>query len=153
MALMRTDQRKNFKQLPSRITFLSAVDDGIYVSDLDRTYFMGGGDPGEAVLIGKAGFPETPHTTQKVDAARVGGLGLGGTGVLWASKMGICLGRGGGQFKNLTEDFYRTEGLPVGEASMVREMVGPFNLFACLGPKKLFPFIISQCHCTMSLPN
>jgi len=51
MALMRTDRRRNFKQLPSRVTLLSAVEDGVYVSDQERTYFMGGGDPGEAVLL------------------------------------------------------------------------------------------------------
>jgi hypothetical protein len=57
MALMRTDRRRNFKQLPSRIALMSAVDDGIYVSDLERTYFMGGGDLGEAALIDKADYP------------------------------------------------------------------------------------------------
>jgi len=62
MALMRTDKRRNFKQLPSRITLLSSVEDGIYVSDLEGTYFMGGGDPGEAILIDKADYPAIPHT-------------------------------------------------------------------------------------------
>ena len=57
----RTDRRRNFKQLSSRITLLSAVEDGIYVSDQERTYFMGGGDPGEAVLIDKADYPAIPN--------------------------------------------------------------------------------------------
>ena len=78
MALIRTDKRRNFKQLPSRVTLLSAVDDGIYVSDLERTYFMGGGEPGEAVLAEKANYPAIPHTAQKIGADRVGGLGLSG---------------------------------------------------------------------------
>ena len=46
---------------------MSAVGDGIFVSDLEKTYFMGGGDPGEAVLIGKADYPGIPPTGQKID--------------------------------------------------------------------------------------
>ena len=89
MALGRTDERRNFKQLPSRVTLMSAVDDGIYVSDLERTYFMGGGDPGEAVLIDKTDYPAIPYTAQKIDAARIGGLGLSGSAVPVSH---LCLG-------------------------------------------------------------
>jgi len=106
LALMRTNMRRNFKQLPSRITLLSSVDDGIYISDLERTYFMGGGDPGEAALIHKADYPAIPCTAQKIDAGKIGGLGLSGFAVLWASRMGICFGGKGGQVKNLTEDHF-----------------------------------------------
>jgi hypothetical protein len=120
MALMRTDKRRNFKQLPSRVTLLSAVEDGIYVSDLERTYFMGGGDPGEAALIDKADYPAIPYTAQKIDAAKIGGLGLSGEAVLWASKMGICLGGGGGQFRTLTEGHFCIGGEPISGASFLR---------------------------------
>jgi hypothetical protein len=91
MALMRTDRRRNFKQLPFRVTLLSAVEDGVYVSDLEGAYFMWGGDPGEAVLIDKADYPAIPHTEQKIDAPRIGGLGLSRSAVL-------CYGRGGWGF-------------------------------------------------------
>jgi hypothetical protein len=121
MALMRTDRRRNFKQLPSRITLLSAVEDGIYVSDLERTYFMGGGDPGETVLIDKADYPAIPCTAQKIDAERIGGLGLSGPAILWASRMGICLGASGGQFRNLTEDYYRIQGDLSSGSSLLRK--------------------------------
>jgi len=121
MALMRTDRRRNFKQLSSRITLFSSVEDGIYVSDLEKTYFMGGGDPGEAVLIDKADYPAIPHTAQKIDAARIEDSGLSGSVVLWASKMGICLGAKQGQFKNLTEERFRLQGKPSSGSSMVRK--------------------------------
>jgi hypothetical protein len=75
MALMRADMRRNFKQYPSRVLLLSAVEDGIYVSDLERIYFMGGGDPSEAVLIHKADYPAIPNKAQKIDAPRIGGSG------------------------------------------------------------------------------
>jgi len=129
VALMRTDRRRNFKQLPSRITLMSAVDDGIYVSDLERTYFMGGGDPGEAVLIDKANYPAISHTEQKIDAPRIGGLGLSGSAVLWASGMGICLGVTGGQFKNLTEEHFRIQGHP-SSGTILRKENG-FYQFVC----------------------
>ena len=68
MALMRTDKRRNLKHLPLWIALMRVMDDGIFVSDLERTYLMGGGDPWEAVLIGRADYPGIPHTGQKIDA-------------------------------------------------------------------------------------
>jgi hypothetical protein len=121
LALMRTDRRRNFKQLPSRITLLSAVEDGIYVSDLEKTYFMGGRDPGEAIFFNKADCPAIPNTAQKIDAARIGGLGFSGPAVLWASRMGICMGGNQGQFKNLTEEHFRLQGQPSSGASILRK--------------------------------
>ena len=127
----RTDRRRNFKQLSSRITLLSAVEDGIYVSDQERTYFMGGGDPGEAVLIDKADYSAIPYTEQKIDAPRIGNLGLSGSAVLWASGMGICLGVAGGQFKNLTEEHFRLQGQPSSGASILRKE-NKFYQFVCM---------------------
>ena len=88
---------------------MRAVDDGVFVSDLERTYFMGGGDPGEAVLIDKDDYPAILYTAQKIDAARVGGLGLSGNADLWLFKTGVCMGGGGGQIKNLTENHFRIQ--------------------------------------------
>jgi len=133
MALKRTDMRRNFKQLPSRITLLSAVEDGIYVSNLERTYFMGGGDPGEAILIDKANYPAIPHTAQKIDAARIGGLGFSGPAVLWASRMGICLGGNQGQFKNLTEEHFQIQRKPSSGGSIIRKKDGIYQLVCTIG--------------------
>jgi len=132
MALMRTDKRRNFKQLPSRIMLMSAVDDGIFVSDLERTYFMRGGDPGEAVLIDKADYPAIPYTAQKIDMAKIGGLGLSGSAVLWASKMGVCLGASGGQVKNLTGDHFRIEGEIPPATSIIRKENGFHQYLVCV---------------------
>ena len=132
MAFMRTDRRRNFKQVPSRVTLLSAVEDGIYVSDLERTYFMGGGDPAESILSDKADYPAIPGTVQKIDANRVGGLGLSGSAVLWASRMGVCLGASGGQFKCLTEDYYLIQGDVASGASIFHKVDKLFHYFVCL---------------------
>jgi hypothetical protein len=133
LALMRTDMRRNFKQLPSRITILSSVEDGIYVSDLERTYFMGGGDPGEANLIDKADYPAISHTAQKIDADRIGGLGLSGSAVLWASRMGICMGANQGQFKNITEEHFQIQGKPFSGGSIIRKEGGIYQLVCTIG--------------------
>jgi len=133
VALMWTDRRRNFKQLPSRITLLSSVEDGIYVSDLERTYFMGGGDPGEAVLIDKAHYPAIPHTEQKIDAPRIGSLGLSGSAVLWVSGMGIFLGGNQGQFKNITEEHFRIQRKPFSGDSIIRKEDGIYQLVCTIG--------------------
>ena len=130
LALMRTDMRRNFKQLASRITLLSAVEDGIYVSDLERTYFIGGGDPGEATLIDKADYPAIPYTGQKIDSARIEGPDISGPAVLWASRMGICMGGNQGQFKNITEEHFRIPGKPFPGGSIIREDDGIYQ-FVC----------------------
>jgi hypothetical protein len=131
MALMRTDRRRNFKQLTSRVTLLSAVEDGIYVSDLEKTYFVGGGDPAETVLVKKADYPAIPYTAQKIDASRIGDLGLSDLAILWASRMGICLGASGGQFKNLTEEHFRILEEPYSAAAMIRK-AGIFPQFVSM---------------------
>jgi len=128
---MRTDLRRNFKQFPSRVTLLSAVEGGIYVSDLERTYFMEGGDPSEAVLIEKADYLAIPNTPHKIDAARIGGLELSGEAVLWASRMEICLGAKQGQFKNLTEEHFRISVEPSSGAAIVRKE-DSFYQFVCM---------------------
>ena len=62
-------------------------------------------------------------------------------------KDGDLFRQGRGQLKNLTEDFYCTEGQPLARLPSSVGWVDLINLFACLGPKKPFPFIIAQCHC------
>ena len=138
MAYMRTDKRRNFKQLASRITLLSAVEDGIYVSDLEGTYFMGGGGPREAILIDKADYPAIPHTAHKIDADRIGGLGFSGPAVLWASRMGICIGGNQGQFKNITEEHFRIQGKPFSAGSIIRKEDGIYQLVCTIALNFIF---------------
>jgi hypothetical protein len=65
-------------------------------NSLERTYFKGGTDSGEAVLVGRASYPAIPHTAQKIDAARIGDLGLSGTVTLWLPGWGVAWkGEGG----------------------------------------------------------
>jgi hypothetical protein len=109
------------------------VEDGIYISDLDRTYFMGGGNPGEATLIDKTDYPAIPYTAQKIDADRIGGLGFSGPAVLWTSRMGICMGGNQGQFKNLTEEHFQIQGKPFSGGSIIRKEDGIYQLVCTIG--------------------
>ena len=135
MAFMRTDKRRNFKQLPSRITLMSAVEDGIYVSDLEGTYFMGGGDPGEAVLIDKADYPAIPYTAQKIDAARIGGLGFSGSCSFMDIENGDMHGRGRGA----VQEYNRRALSDPGEALFRggNHSQGGWNLPICLFDRRL----------------
>jgi hypothetical protein len=117
VAFGRTDPRRNFKQLPSTVTLLGPVDDGIYVADLEATYFMAGEDPGKAVLLKKADYGAIPGTKITAMAENIGGYRGSGKVCLWASAQGICLGGNEGLFVNLTKDSYhlggRTEGAAI----------------------------------------
>jgi hypothetical protein len=116
VALGRTDPRRNFKQLPSTVTLLGAVDDGIYVADLGATYFMAGGDPGKAVLLKKADYGAIPGTRITAMAENIGGYRGTGKVCIWASAQGLCIGGNEGAFVNLTKDSYRIEGRSEGAA-------------------------------------
>lgn len=123
---------------PKTILLWTVVEDGIYVSDLNRTYFMGGKNPGEATLIDKTDYPAIPHTAEKIDAARIGGLGFSGPAVLWASRMGICMGGNQGQFKNLTEEHFQIQGKPFFGGSIIRKEDGIYQLVCTIGAWFLF---------------
>jgi hypothetical protein len=110
MALGRTDKRKNFRPFPSYIAMMRAVADGLYVSDLHTTWFMGGKDPGEAILMSKANYGAIPGTDVRIDSESIAGMDPGQQVILWSSPLGICLGAPGGQFRNLTRDFYSLAG-------------------------------------------
>jgi hypothetical protein len=116
VALGRTDMRRNFKQLPSTVTLLGAVDDGIYVADLEATYFMAGGDPGKTVLMKKADYGAIPGTRITAMADYIAGYRGAGRVCLWASAKGLCLGGNEGAFVNLTRDYYHIAGPSEGAA-------------------------------------
>ena len=119
-----TDERKNFKQLGGYISMMRAVKDGIYVSNGKETYFMAGLDPGEAALVKVATYPAILGSDVQIDGERLGLRDISGRAVLWMTSQGICAGLDGGQFINLTQNFYRPTSLNESRA-MIR-LVGNF---------------------------
>jgi hypothetical protein len=106
MAPNQFDLRRNFKQLPGRITMLKAVDDGLYLSDGEKTYFASGRDMQDLALEPVAEYGAIPWAAQRVDAGLVGVEGFKGHVVFWVSEEGICVGGDGGSYRNLTQRRY-----------------------------------------------
>ncbi len=113
-AFGRVDMRKGFISMKDEVTMIKAVDDGIYVSigdinDRSSVVFFGGQGPEDFTYRVVAEYGAIEGTAVKPKSALIGD-GIEGTTVIWASRKGICLGRNGGNFKNLTAARYEVPG-------------------------------------------
>jgi hypothetical protein len=95
------DYARNFFMYSSDVIMLKAVNDGLFVSTEDAIYFIGGRNPREFEQIMIAPYPAIPNTAVSVDASFIGDGSKGRT-VIWTSAKGICIGRDGGAFENVT---------------------------------------------------
>lgn len=90
------DPRHDFVRLPSRISMVAPVQDGIYLADRLRTYFLAGTDPAQWALLplealppAQGAFAVVPGSLfDKVPAVPV---------ALWLGPSGFVLGLPGGQ--------------------------------------------------------
>jgi len=98
------DRTRSFAQFPGRITMVKAVAGGLYVSDEEHTFFLGGTDPKEFILVMVANYPALEWT---VAIDLVEGLEIGlpepGMCALWTSLEGACMGTPGGTVINLNK--------------------------------------------------
>jgi hypothetical protein len=81
------------------ISLLAAVEDGLFISDGKKTYFLHDGKKRTEVCP----YGAIPGTAVKVDLATIGDGTQEGKAVMWASQKGVILGTKGGQATNLTE--------------------------------------------------
>ena len=109
------DMRKNFFQFSGRITMVNAVEDGLYVSAGDTTYFLFGKDPFEFVNIEIAGSAAIEGSAHKITSERVGERGMG-SAIMWASEEGVFLGRPTGSVSNKTWNHYTCDDVQFGSA-------------------------------------
>lgn len=118
LAFDRVDMRQGFKQLPSTITMVKAVEGGIYVSDTNDTYWLNGGSP-TVMAIKKVEGAALPGSGIVVNGQSLG-KDFQGSHLIFTTDNGICLGNSGGQVINLTNEKYR---LPITKkaAVMVRD--------------------------------
>lgn len=87
---------ESFIPFPGRLRMVKAVKDGLWVSDTEGTYFLGGTNVKEMSLVKVANYPAIEGTDCKVfDIAEE-------QMVVWTSTEGICVGAVGGKFNNLT---------------------------------------------------
>jgi hypothetical protein len=93
---------EDFLPFDGIITLLGAVEDGLWVSDGKKTYFLENGKKRHE------GLPHTaiPGTMVKVNLDAMGDGSMSGQALMWASDKGIILGLKGGVTKNLTEANY-----------------------------------------------
>ena len=90
------DLAKNFIPFQEKLRMVKAVKDGLWVSDTEGTYFLGGTSPKEMSFVKVANYPViegTDHKAFDISDDQV---------VVWTSTEGICVGATGGKFTNLT---------------------------------------------------
>jgi hypothetical protein len=96
----------NYFGFPSRLRMIQAVDGGLWVSDSERIYFLGGEIAPTIqempVQKKKADYAAFEGSAVKVPGSRIG-EGMEGIVVVFATPEGVCIGTGDGQLINLTE--------------------------------------------------
>ena len=90
------DFAQNFIPFESKVRMIEAVDEGLWVSDSNKVYFLRGKSPKEFEVTIVTSYPAiegTTHDVFDIDEAKA---------VVWTSTEGICMGFSSGKFKNLT---------------------------------------------------
>lgn len=77
--------------LPGPITMLRSVDNGLFVSDTERLYWMPAGDPAQMTVVWTHSEPAIAGSDRSIVMGRVG-QGSPGKGCLFATTSGLCLG-------------------------------------------------------------
>lgn len=105
----RFRRARQFLQFPGQVTMFSAVNDGVYVSTPETTWFVEGTVPREMksrVVFNHGALPGTAVKTT-VGATRAEEEDQegspGGLAVMWTSTQGVCIGTDGGKVVNMTE--------------------------------------------------
>ena len=91
----------SFQAFTEKLTMLSAVGDGLFVSS-DRTYFLNGSNLSQMRMTRVDDYKAIPGTARKIRGVTVKGEYYSDA-VIWESESGICIGGNGGKFTNLTE--------------------------------------------------
>lgn len=89
---------EDFIPFQSEVKMVKAVKDGLWVSDADKTYFLGGTNPKEMTFEVVANYPAIEGTdcvAYDIDEKKI---------AIWTSTEGICIGASGGRFKNITRN-------------------------------------------------
>jgi hypothetical protein len=98
------DLARNFIPFEERIRMVRPVRDGIFVGTDKRTIFLVGDNPRDVKFIEVADYPPIEGTDAKLDLS-ITGLEVpefSGSGAIWTSEKGICVGSSGGLFINVT---------------------------------------------------
>lgn len=105
MTFHLTDERYNFVQFPQRITFVEAVESGIWVGQVDHVAFLRGADLKSFVLEKKASGRPVPFSSTVLKSADLNlDISQGMETALWLSDNGYVLGTSVGQLMEVQSD-------------------------------------------------
>ena len=100
------DIRSGYRIFPDELTMIRALDDGMYVSDIKKTYFLSGRGNDDFNKTEVESEPAIKFSDVRTSAESMG-YGVKGDVVIWTSSTGICVGDSGGSVKNMTFDRYQ----------------------------------------------
>jgi len=115
----------------SAIKMVAPVEDGLFVATENSTVFLKGDDIALSAMLPKAEYGVIPGTLAFTQASSFGDGSQSGTLAVWASKEGLCVGTGGGVFRNLTQDRFAYPKQPQG-AALFRQHRGTNQYLAVL---------------------
>lgn len=96
------DARFNFILFPQRITFLIALEGGIWVGQVDHVVFLAGPDPDNLTLQRKAAGAPIPGSALVLDAELAGEASPdGGPVALWLASNGYVIGTAAGTLQEI----------------------------------------------------
>lgn len=108
------DLRSGFIPLGSWITNVCPVKDGVFVSTLTETGFIGGTSAADATFTLLGAYGGIHGASCQVPGAFFGDGTSQGAWWIWKTKQGICVGGDGGNFRNVTGDKEVTPDATVG---------------------------------------
>jgi hypothetical protein len=111
---------KNYLYFPGDITAIRAVDNGVYVSEGDKVWFLSGTSPDNFVFTVAYDAEILRGSDVRVDDIVLGEQTIS-PAIIWTTKKGICVGTDGGQVINLTEDKYDMPNFITGSAIFRKE--------------------------------
>lgn len=122
---------KNYINFPSDITAIKAADNGVYVSEGNKIWFLQGSSPKDFnfTVVSDAGIIR--GTDIRIDDGITIGEQVVSPAIMWTTKKGICVGSDGGQVFNLTEKKYDMPNIVTG-ASMFKQGGGLDQYLAVL---------------------
>jgi hypothetical protein len=99
------DIRHGLIPFKSKITMLKAVDDGLWVSDSEKIYFLQGSTNRDFTVLNRMNVPVLERSAVTIDGRYLGTDSVGKS-ILMLTSRGICIGSNGGNFLIPTKDRY-----------------------------------------------
>ncbi|RMX08488.1 hypothetical protein D8I35_05265 [Corticibacter populi] len=97
MAWHLHDRRHDFVQFPQRITFVVAVEGGLWVGQVDHVLFLSGSQPDDLQVLRRGAKAPVYGSAILLDAELLGEVAGGSQAALWLAENGYVIGTADGQ--------------------------------------------------------